>query len=234
MYRLKEWIKQMFVYPTLVLTEVDYDKYWMAKRGENMGSLSDWQLERANFVVNILKDQSNISISDIGCGEGGILDFISKKIKTNRLIGSDISDMALERVKGFGIEANKLDIGKIEELKKIPQADYQILFEILEHVPHSEHLLNEAYFKSNKGVFFSFPNTGFFVHRFRLFFGKFPLQWKLFPGEHVRFWTKKDLLWWLKSLGYKDYKINYYKGVPLLNKIFPSLFAAAFEIYIPK
>ncbi len=234
LYRLKEWIKQMFVYPPLMMVNVDYDEYWKAKRGKNMGELSDWQIERAKFVISELKNEKNISISDIGCGEGGILNFISKKIPTTELFGSDISEMALERIREFGIKPIKLDIGKVEEFTNIPQADYQILFEILEHVPHSEKLLNKAYEKSNKGVFFSFPNTGFFVHRFRLFFGKFPLQWKLFPGEHVRYWTRADLLWWLKNLGYKKYIIHYYKGMPILNIIWPSLFAAAFVVHLKK
>ncbi len=234
MYRLKEWIKQMFTYPPLSLEKVDYDEYWKSKRGENMGALSDWQIERAKFVISELNNQNEISISDIGCGEGGILDFISQQIKTKALYGSDISEIALERVKKFGITPIKLDIGKVEELKNIPDADYQILFEILEHIPHSEELLETAFEKSKKGVFFSFPNTGFFVHRFRLFFGKFPLQWKLFPGEHVRYWTKSDLIWWLNSLGYKSYKIHYYKGISVLNQLFPSLFAAGFVVHLKK
>jgi 2-polyprenyl-3-methyl-5-hydroxy-6-metoxy-1,4-benzoquinol methylase len=234
MYQIKEWLKQMFVYPHLRLERENYDEYWRAKRGYDMGALSDWQIERANFVVKTLEGASVSSICDIAAGEGGILSYVGKKVGATKLIGTDISDVALERIKNFGIEAIKLDIGKVEELSRIPEADYELLFEILEHVPHSELLLKSAYEKARKGVFFSFPNTGFFVHRMRLFFGRFPLQWKLFPGEHVRYWTKRDLHWWLKSLGYANYKVHYYKGVPILNQICPSWFAAAFVIFIPK
>jgi hypothetical protein len=199
-----------------------------------MGALSDWQLERAQFVVRNLNGKSINSICDIATGEGAILHYIGKKLSVPKLIGTDVSDVALTRVKAFGIEAIKLDIGKIEELGRIPEADYHIMFEILEHVPHSEELLGEAFAKAQKGVFFSFPNTGFFVHRFRLLFGKFPLQWKLFPGEHVRYWTKRDLLWWLSSQGYRKFIVHYYKGVPVLNAIWPSMFAAGFVVFISK
>lgn len=234
LYVLKVWKQMVFDYPKLSLEKVDYDEYWRAKRGPDMGALSDWQLERASFVVKILRGKEVESICDIAAGEGGILSYIGKELGVKKLIGTDISEVALERIKSFGIEAVKLDIGRVEELKDIPEADYEILFEILEHVPHSEMLLKGAFAKSGKGIFFSFPNTGFFSHRLRLLFGKFPMQWKLFPGEHVRYWTKRDLHWWLNELGYVRYEIHCYKGVPVLNKLWPSLFAAGFVVFLRK
>jgi len=72
------------------------------------------------------------------------------------------------------------------------------------------------------------------VYRLRLLFGKFPAQWRVHPGEHVRFWTARDLRWWLLAQGIENYKIFYYEGIPLLNKIVPSLFAAGFVVYIQK
>ncbi len=234
LYILKVWKKLIFEYPKLTLSEVDYDEYWRAKRGKDMGALSDWQLERAKFVVDVLQGKSIDSICDIATGEGSILHYIGQELRVKNLIGTDISSVALDRARSFDIKVVNLDISKIKELQHIPSADYELLFEILEHVPHSEMLLKEAFDKAYKGVFFSFPNSGFFVYRFRLLFGKFPMQWKLFPGEHVRYWTKKDLVWWLKSLGYKDYQIHFYKGVPILNKLIPSWFAAGFEVFLPK
>jgi len=224
----------MFIYPPLRLDKVDYDSYWKDKRGSSIGSISDWQRERASYVIRKLKNETQISICDIACGDGSILNNISQKVNTSKLIGTDISTFALDKAKSFGVETVLLDIGNVDELNKIPEADYLLLFEILEHVPHSEELLAEAFGKADRGVFFSFPNTGFFVHRMRLMFGKFPMQWRLFPGEHVRFWTKKDLKWWLDSLGYKNYEVYYYKGLPILNILMPGLFAAAFVVYIPK
>jgi 2-polyprenyl-3-methyl-5-hydroxy-6-metoxy-1,4-benzoquinol methylase len=234
LYILKYWKGLMFNYPKLTLESVDYDEYWRAKRGSSMGELSDWQLDRSKFVVKTLRGKAVESLCDIAAGEGAILDYIGRELGVKKLIGTDISDVAIERIKSFGIEGIKLDIGEVEDLNNIPVADYGILFEILEHVPHSELLLKEAFAKSRKGVFFSFPNTGFFPHRWRLLFGRFPMQWKLFPGEHVRFWTKRDLHWWLGSLGYRDYVVHYYKGVPILNKMWPSLFAAGFVVFMGK
>lgn len=224
----------MFEYPTIHIDAVDYDEYWKAKRGDNIGELSDWQIERAQFVVNTLEGANNIALLDIACGDGSILNYINDRISVDTMVGTDISSFALERAGRFGVETHTLDIGNTREFVNIPSADYALLFEILEHVPHSEELLLATFKKMNKGVFFSFPNTGFFVHRFRLLFGKFPLQWKLFPGEHVRYWTKTDLEWWLSSLGFTKYIIYYYKGFPVLNKVWPSMFAAGFVVYLPK
>ena len=60
------------------------------------------------------------------------------------------------------------------------------------------------------------------MHRLRLMLGKFPLQWRTSPGEHVRFWTTSDMHWWLKNvIGLKkeDYKLYHYAGFPILEKI---------------
>lgn len=234
MHQIKEWFRLMFAYPKLHKEVGDYDGYWKDKRGQGIGEISDWQRERADFVLGKLVGVEDISICDVACGDGSILNYLSHKRQFKSLVGADISQFALSRARDFGIETVTLDIGKVSDLDKIPVADYILLFEILEHVSHSEKLLESAYGKAGKGIFFSFPNTGFFPYRLRLLFGKFPVQWRLFPGEHVRFWTKRDLHWWLKNLGYTSFKIHYYKGVPVLNKLYPSMFSAAFVVYLPK
>ena len=38
------------------------------------------------------------------------------------------------------------------------------------------------------------------MHRLRYMLGRFPLQWIVNPNEHIRFWTLKDLIWWLDYL----------------------------------
>ncbi len=233
-YQLKLWYRHMFTYPTLHTGVVDYDAYWKDKRGENIGALSDWQMERAQFVVDTLKDQKEISLLDIACGDGSILHFIKERISLSHMIGTDVSTFALDRAKQFGVETHILDIADTSQFSGIPTADYAMLFEILEHVPHSEELLLATYNKMKKGVFFSFPNTGFFIHRFRLLFGKFPMQWRMYPSEHVRYWTKQDLIWWIGALGFQNAKVHCYKGVPILNTILPGMFAAGFIVFIEK
>jgi 2-polyprenyl-3-methyl-5-hydroxy-6-metoxy-1,4-benzoquinol methylase len=236
LYILKESLKSLFTYPKMSVENVDYDAYWRDKRGKEMGALSGWQKERAEYVVKTIQSFSGDSytVLDVGCGGGSILRHIkSKSGNVSRMIGFDVSSFALDRAEEFGVETHLIDITSLEE-DSIPEVDFAFALEILEHIPDSEKMLKDLFTHSREGVFFSFPNTGFIAHRLRLLFGKFPLQWRLSPGEHVRFWTYADLSWWLKSLGYRNARINTYKGVPLLKYVWPSLFAAAFIVFIPK
>ena len=54
-------------------------------------------------------------------------------------------------------------------------------------------------------------------------------------SEHLRFWTIRDLKWWLGFLNiYNQSKIIPYKRVPFLNKIWPNLFAEGSFVIINK
>ena len=119
-------------------------------------------------------------------------------------------------------------------IDKIKTYDYISALEILEHIQNPENALIQLINKSNIAVFISFPNTGYIFYRLRFLLGRFPVQWRLHPGEHLRFWTYKDLKWWLTKLNITNYKIHTYEGLPFLNKLFPSIFAEAFLIQINK
>jgi SAM-dependent methyltransferase len=239
LYPSKEWLKRMYIYPQSQIIPGDhfnYDEYWKQKRGgQYMGALGGWQSKRAALASIIIKSQSGSSVNDIGSGAGEGLANIKKNTDVKEAVCYDSSDYALEVAHTLGLETVKFDVNDREDYKKIRPADFTIMFEILEHVPGSEELLKFAYDSSKKGVMFSFPNTGFFIHRFRLFFfGKFPMQWKNHPAEHLRFWTKRDLLWWLNAQGYKNYRVHYYVGVPILKDVWPSMFSAGFFVELPK
>lgn len=234
LYIIKKSIEQIFVYPKLHPEEIDYNVYWRDKRGTDLGTLSDWQVIRAQFVLDTIDKFKKSSFVDVGCGDGSILHYLMEREAVSSACGIDVSELALERAEQFGISTLRADISKVSFIKQVPPADYILLFEVLEHVIHSEVMLTEIYKKAARGVFFSFPNSGYLVHRLRFMFGKFPLQWRMFPGEHVRFWTKQDLRWWLNAMGFTKYRIHCYKGVPILNRIWPALFAAGFVVYLPK
>ena len=121
------------------------------------------------------------------------------------------------------------------DLIKNNNPNYISLFEVLEHMKNPEDFLLKLLNHKNIKVFISLPNTGFFTHRIRLLFGRFPLQWIAHPSEHLRFWTITDLKWWLGFLNiYNQSKIIPYKGVPFLNKIWPNLFAEGSFVIVNK
>lgn len=239
LYPSKQWLERLYMYPQYKIVPGDhfnYDEYWKKKReGRYMGVLGGWQKKRAEIATRIIQKSGGKSVNDIGSGSGEVLSYIKHHAGIQSAVCYDSSDYALEIARSLGLATVKFDVNKPDDYKKIKPADFTIMFEILEHVPGSEELLKFAYDNSRVGVMFSFPNTGFFIHRFRLcFFGKFPMQWQKHPAEHLRFWTKKDLHWWLKAQGYKNYRVHYYVGFPYLKNMWPGMFAAGFFVELMK
>ena len=234
---LRRWWYQLFFYPTQILTLIDedYDAYWRVKRGAGKPSLNAWQKERAELVTKVIKKDglSNPVIADIGCGDGALLAAVLVAVPGARGVGYDSSEVARDLATDAGIHETKfLDLRTDPELAGVESADYILLLETLEHVTESEKVLAVAMKKARRGVFISFPNTGFFTYRLRLLFGKFPAQWIRMPNEHVRFWTLRDLRWWLHAQGYRDARVVTYQGFPGLGRVWPALFAGGLFVSI--
>jgi methionine biosynthesis protein MetW len=232
LYKLKEDLKSLGKYPDVRLSDgfrVDYDKYWRKRRKGDIAVLSSWQRQRADHILRMIEEGSRVM--DIGCGDGALLKYLIDKGGITG-IGVDMSQPILEQTKALGIETHLIDLRDERSLTNLPEVDYILGLEILEHMPESEVLIMNLKLKARKGMIFSFPNTGYYLHRIRLLSGKFPLQWIVHPGEHLRYWTVSDVKWWIKSLGFVLDRTILYEGLPLLNKIFPSLFGQGIIIKI--
>lgn len=226
LYKIKEDIKDIFKRQSFVLNtsgEINYDEYWESRRSNlSKSELSVWQKKRADAIIPFLS--TGDMILDIGCGDGNMLQYIKKNCDIEP-IGVDISNKSVTTLREKGIKVFNLDVTKTDLLVELPDVDYLTGFEVIEHMSDPEKFIYAIKSKVRKGFIFSFPNTGYYTHRFRLLSGKFPLQWRVHPGEHVRFWTVDDAKWWVSHLGFKLDKIILYEGVPFLNKVFPKLFA---------
>jgi methionine biosynthesis protein MetW len=228
--KLKKIFFDLFSYPRADFNDVNYEKYW-AERACGDHDLNNFQRIRAKIVIDKINDGS--SLLDVGCGNGSILRHILGRKNLSKAMGLDFSESVLGVVNDEGLNILKLDLNKIKDFK-VDKFDYILMFEILEHLASSEDVLTWSVANSNLGVFLSVPNTGFITHRIRLLMGRFPLQWRIRPSEHLRFWTVKDMHWWLKSSGYDNYDLRLYEGIPVLNKIWPNLFAEGIFVYIGK
>lgn len=239
LYYIRLWFKDVVRYPqTIFLLEREdeaYDAYW-ATRGRAQGErLSDWQKERSDIILRVIKEEGHaMSLGDIGGGNGAVLMYLANVLQVSHATLYEISSTALTAAAEAGLKAVQCDVRSSEQYHRIAPASFILMLEVLEHMHNPEALLKAVYATSEKGVFFSVPNTGFLTHRLRLLFGKAPLQWQRHPSEHVRFWTVVDLRWWLGTLGYASFKIFPYKGVPVLNRLWPNLFAEGVVVYIPK
>lgn len=162
-------------------------------------------------------------VLDVGCGDGGLLTVLKEEMAVQGM-GIDVDPASVAAVRERGFAAEVVDISHAEALAALPQADVAIAFELLEHLPNTEQVLMALVKKTAQGVIFSVPNSGYFSYRLRLLFGKMPAQWVAHPAEHLRFWTRADMRFWLASLGLIVRKEVFYEGVPGLNRLWPSLF----------
>jgi len=230
--KIKENVRQLVHYPKLVLEEANYDDYWIKKRGMSLGVSNQWQRQRGDWIVAQIENDA--SVLDIGCGDGGVLLHMMEK-KNFHALGADISDKCLNFLDSKGVDVVKFDINNFDAIEELPRVDYIMILEVLEHMPNPEKFLKMILPKAKKSIFFSFPNSRYISYRLRFLFGAFPLQWTLHPGEHLRFWTYRDLKWWLNELGFLDKStVHIYEGIPLLNKFWRGLFGAGFIVKIEK
>jgi len=75
-------------------------------------------------------------------------------------------------------------------------------------------------------LWLTFPNIAYFPHRLRLLSGKFPVQWVVFPGEHLRFWSVPGFAAWLASLSVPALDVIASNGLTVarLHRVWPNLF----------
>ena len=223
--KIKTFFKELFKPMPLDNNFRDYDEYW-----ENRGFHAP-SLNRAKIISKYV--ESGSKILDIGCGDGTVIEFLSKNNKPKEIIGIDISKRAVDYVKNKGYEVYELDVlsddfNKFLENKKF---DYIIITEVLEHIQEPERVMADIKNHFTKSVFISIPNAGFFMHRLRLLFGRFPvIVIAQHVKEHIRFWTHKDFIYWCNYFGFEveDYFVSSgldFKSLRFLENLFPALFA---------
>lgn len=219
-------LKRLFGYPsTARVGVVDYDDYWDKKAQSGMGHLTPWRLRRARVFAALVSPGDRVL--DLGVGDGALLKYI---VEQRGVVGYglDVSEKAVAFCRAQGLNVDLADVNRpITEIVREPY-DYVILSEIIEHLPDPESLLDSLRPIIRKGILVSIPNTGFYHHRLRLLMGRFPLQWVVTPGEHLRYWTRADFGWWADQLGFRLVRAVPYEGTPILKDLWPSLFAAAF------
>ncbi len=219
-------LRRLVIYPaTARVGAVDYDVYWDGKARAGLGQLSPWRRRRAAAFATLIEPGSRVL--DLGVGDGALLAYL---IEQRGVIGSglDVSPKAVAFCRAQGLDVALADLNQPVTALIAEPVDYIVLSEIIEHLPDPESLLQSLRPHARRGLIVSIPNTGFHQHRLRLLLGRFPLQWVVTPGEHLRFWTRADFHWWARQIGFEIAREIPYEGTPGLRRLWPSLFAAAF------
>lgn len=224
--RCRRNLRRLFIYPeTARVGAKDPDLYWEGRGRRTAEQLSAWRLKRARLFTRLVADGDRVL--ELGTGDGALLRYLlnHRRIEAR---GIDIAPETVAFCRAQGLDVTLGDIRRpVSEFVNEP-VDYVILSEIIEHLPDPEGLLQDLRPLVRKGFLLSIPNTGYHQHRLRLLLGRFPLQWEVTPGEHLRFWTRTDFHWWARQLGLEIRREIPYEGTPVLKDLWPSLFAAAF------
>lgn len=215
--KLRYLSMQLFGYLQQEIKPISYDEYWLRRGDERVDSIT---LSRSKIFESWISDGS--MVLDVGCGNGNIMAYLAKK-SYSFFVGIDVSLTAcrFSSKKGFDVVQATAD--------KLPfrsrSFDHALCSEVLEHTLNSEEVLLEIERVAKKEVLIAIPNSGYWIYRFRLLLGKFPVQ-TLIPTEYVRFWTLSDFRVFAKRLGFQVLEVKAADGfyLSLLRRLWPSLF----------
>jgi methionine biosynthesis protein MetW len=197
--------------------ESDYDVYW---RERPPGGVQP----RYEIIAKSL--EPGTTLLDVGCGDGALLAYVEQRRRI-RGVGIDISAVAVEGARNRGVDARVSTLSEL--LQSVPPSrfDHVVMSEVLEHVPDPEAMVRQGWELARRCLWLTFPNIAYFPHRLRLFAGRFPVQWVVFPGEHLRFWSIPDFRDWLRQLGFSAPCIWPSNGLMIfeLHRLWPNLLA---------
>lgn len=206
---------RIFATPAQRLDRLDYDDYWDNR------SLDDIH-PRFPLIAKLVPHGSRVM--DIGSGDGSLLLFLARERNATGH-GVDISRHAVEHARRRGVSCDVADI--THESFHVPAAfDVVIVSEVLEHIADPEAVLIRLRRDGIRRLIITVPNTGYVEHRLRLLVGRFPVQWLLHPGEHLRFWTISDFHATASATGFTVHRVVPALGWFPLARFWPALFAS--------
>ena len=146
-----------------------------------------------NLIANLVEDNSKVI--DIGCGNGELLNFLSKN-KNSKIQGLEINQKKVNKCVSKGLSVIQGDADKDLGLYPEKSFDYVILSQTIQATLEPKKILTELT-RIGKRVIVSIPNFGFWKVRLDLLVkGKMPITSKLnstwFETENIHLCTVSD------------------------------------------
>ena len=146
-----------------------------------------------NLIANLVEDNSKVI--DIGCGNGELLNFLSKN-KNSKIQGLEINQKKVNKCVSKGLSVIQGDADKDLGLYPEKSFDYVILSQTIQATLEPKKILTELT-RIGKRVIVSIPNFGFWKVRLDLLVkGKMPITSKLnstwFETENIHLCTISD------------------------------------------
>ena len=148
-----------------------------------------------NLIANLIEDDAKII--DIGCGDGELLDFLSKN-KNAKIQGLEIDQKKVNKCVAKGLSVIQGDADKDLSLYPEKSFEYVILSQTIQATLEPKKILSELT-RIGEKVIVSIPNFGFWKVRLDLLFkGKMPITRKLnstwFDTDNIHLCTILDFL----------------------------------------
>ena len=180
-----------------------------------------------------LKNITEGTVVDIGCGDGLLLELLKKKGITAK--GFDVSEKAVEVCLAKGLNAELFDGTNLPI--KDGSFNTAVSLDVLEHTFAPEVLIKEMQRISSGKVIIGVPNFSSLPARIQVLFGRVPENNT--PGKGHIYWFTLDVLKKLtKDSGLQLIRLegnNFWQKIPVLGslirmcaKIFPGLFLLSF------
>ena len=146
-----------------------------------------------DLIANLVEDNSKVI--DIGCGNGELLNFLSKN-KNSKIQGLEINQKKVNKCVSKGLSVIQGDADKDLGLYPEKSFDYVILSQTIQATLEPKKILTELT-RIGKRVIVSIPNFGFWKVRLDLLVkGKMPITSKLnstwFETENIHLCTISD------------------------------------------
>ena len=146
-----------------------------------------------DLIANLVEDNSKVI--DIGCGNGELLNFLSKN-KNSKIQGLEINQKKVNKCVSKGLSVIQGDADKDLGLYPEKYFDYVILSQTIQATLEPEKILTELT-RIGKRVIVSIPYFGFWKVRLDLLLkGKMPITSKLnstwFETENIHLCTVSD------------------------------------------
>ena len=146
-----------------------------------------------DLIANLVEDNSKVI--DIGCGNGELLNFLSKN-KNSKIQGLEINQKKVNKCVSKGLSVIQGDADNDLGLYPEKSFDYVILSQTIQATLEPKKILTELT-RIGKRVIVSIPNFGFWKVRLDLLIkGKMPITSKLnstwFETENIHLCTVSD------------------------------------------
>lgn len=191
-------------------------------------------------LISGISDGSNLTLLDIGCGDGLLLSLVKEKGIAAK--GLDLSEKGVEKALAEGLDATVFDA---TDQTPFPDNTFDIvvMLDVLEHLYTPEELLKEAMRVSKRWIIVGVPNFSSIAARLQVLRGVVPENNR--PNKGHVYWFNYAVLRSLirdAGISLRETRVNtifqnhflFGTVFRLLSQIAPGLFALSFIVQLEK